>query len=311
MSQVLQLCPLPQYKLFTIQGPDALKFLQGQVTCDIESLYLKQTDHTSKINCLPGAHCTHKGRIVFSFWAFLLEEDTVGLLVASDIKELAQAVLQKYIVFSKADIKNCEPDYQSYGLLGDSSLNDDLLVPENSYTGYISDNTVLLKTSLQQTLILSLENNLPKSFSELPQGANEDWAYHSLEQGFVDILSETSEQFTPHAAGFHHINEAISFSKGCYTGQEVVARMHYLGKHKREIFLLESHNDNLTINNGQPLYTTGKSQAIGEVIQAVFARKKWYALASIVVDIAEQGSVFLDKETIHPIKIIKTFAKTE
>lgn len=92
----LQIAPLTTYQQLLVTGQDATTFLQGQCTCDFRRLDSNQW--------LLGAHCNPKGRMISSFKAARQPENRVALVTPADNAEIAESALNKYIVFSKAEI---------------------------------------------------------------------------------------------------------------------------------------------------------------------------------------------------------------
>ncbi len=145
-----------------ISGPDAEKFLQGQLTCNVKTLQ----ENIPQV----GALCNRKGRVIASFYLVKIHQEFFMLLEEPMI-EIVEKVLSKYARFSKVTLS------RETGRGMASPLRDD---------------SVLL------------------------------------------ITPETSEQFTPHKLNYHLIPGMIDFNKGCYTGQEIIARVHYRGKKNNE-----------------------------------------------------------------------------
>jgi folate-binding protein YgfZ len=189
--------------LIELRGEDSIKFLQGQVSCD-----LNQLNHNSIIR---GCRCTPKGRVIFLFSAGLTDNDCIVLETHPSIVETAIASLKKYAVFFKTEIS-------------DISHQDLFIEPKID--------------SLQR-----------------------------LRAGLADITLDTSDQFIPQMLNLDLL-DFISFKKGCYTGQEVVARAHYLGKVKRRMHLLALGTERVPApgsalhdTNGKPMGTIINAQA--------------------------------------------------
>ena len=103
---------LHQTQLLLVRGPDATKFLQGQVTCDLREL----TDPVTRI----GAQCNPKGRILLSFRALQIDDETIALRIPASMLEKAKNSLGKYIVFSKAKLHDDGANIL-YGIYGDEA----------------------------------------------------------------------------------------------------------------------------------------------------------------------------------------------
>ena len=156
--------------LIQLKGDDSAKFLQGQVTCDMDNLVTGREIY--------GAHCTPSGRVVFVFSAHRIDAQSIILETHPSVVELAVASLSKYAVFFKTQITAIEEPVKA-------------IAPSAS--------------------------NLER-----------------LRCGRPDITSETTELFIPQMLNLD-LMDYISFKKGCYTGQEVVARAHYRGAVKRRM----------------------------------------------------------------------------
>jgi folate-binding protein YgfZ len=206
-----------------LNGPDSEKFLQGQVTCDLGQL--------SEHSLLNGAHLTPKGRVVFLFTVHKDKHDNLLLETHPSVVELAIASLQKYAVFFKTTITNVSKQFHSVIVSGPMTerLMDRFsrysirpISPSNFCISFIS-------TRLQYEIGPLFENMTPagQGYSDLIR----------VRSGGADVLEQTSEQYIVQminlvAQGY------INFKKGCYTGQEIVARAHYRGSVKRRMYRL-------------------------------------------------------------------------
>ncbi len=309
-----QLYDLTDYSLLLVKGPDAKKFLQGQVTCDIDTLKIEDKESLSSL----GAHCSHKGRVLFTFRAIALDEVTIALLIPQSMMSIATTALGKYIVFSKADLIDASNDYQIIGLKGDSNAIHHAAdttayksIPERDEYATTNDSNILLKISDERYLLLLLKTESKEAvlieqlltlFSQEDQSL---WKLENINACVSEILPETSDTFTPHAINFQVLPNAISFNKGCYTGQEVVARMHYLGKLKKQLFLFEyspTNENHIAISVGDALYTASKEQSIGDIINIEKTEQGAYRLlASVSVEFAEANQVYLDPNGIQAL----------
>lgn len=269
--------PQSCYGLLQIEGPDAIKFLQGQVTCDVTLA----TRHQG----LYGAHCNPKGRILFSFYLFQRTDNCLWLIVPAAQVQQAIKDLQKYSVFSKVkinDISNLFP----LKLLKSSATE----LPLDQQIIHQDDNGFIRQRSGNYWEIGGTPdlNRLP---GDLLEADNEEWKHLDIQQGIAHVYPETRELFTPEEINYTLI-EAVSFRKGCYTGQEIVARMHYKGKHKRHVhrFLLNATELPLP---GTAVLSANSAQKIGELVTvARINSNQIECLASIQDD--EKLSVLFD-----------------
>lgn len=218
--------------LIRISGKDAKPFLQGQLTCDLEEVNSKE----SRI----GAHCDVKGRIIAIFRLFLYQDDYYFLLQNSTLP-LLLASLQKYAVFSKVVLTEVGKDWQKIGLYGSNVK--DLLEKQGLYTTEVngvaeSDHKLSLSISgpVHRIILLApFSDSIGNIGIQLGQESVDHWHLLDIMAGIPTIYPETSGQFTPHQLNFPEIG-GVSFNKGCYIGQEIIARTHYLGKAKSRLF---------------------------------------------------------------------------
>jgi len=229
----MSISPIADYVLLKVTGPDAHTFLQGQCTCDFRRL----TDSA----WLLGAHCNPKGRMISSFLSVSLGENNIALKVHKDIAPVSANALNKYIVFSKADIS--QAGLQAVGLNFDSNTlpivenwlstlplpgyskrldgGDTLLrLSENRAELWLSEDSTLLQQRPEQTIITPAQQ----------------WVLEQILSGVAEVRAHSSEQLLPQELNFQLL-EGVSFDKGCYTGQEVIARMHYKATLKKHLYL--------------------------------------------------------------------------
>lgn len=215
---------LTRFNLIKIEGEDAESFLQGQVTCDMTQVSAGKPQL--------GAHCNVKGRAQATFIAAFVE-GSYYLILPTDQIEPTLAVLNKFALFSKATL-SASSDYLIMGLGGDISESDYTTV-ENLSTLLPLSNGILIgltPTAKASPLLSALDAT---SLNLLGDNA---WQLHLIKSGIVFIEQSQSEQWIPQEINYELI-EGISFNKGCYKGQEIIARIHYRGKTKIRAVELE------------------------------------------------------------------------
>ncbi len=230
--------PLTQYGFMRAEGPDGEKFFQGQTTADFRQV--------STIQARDGAYCNPKGRMLASFTAARLDTQTLMLKIRCDCVADGLSVLSKYAVFSKVELRDASDDYVALGLVGPRAR-ESLLKVFPALT--LADNTALATWVDEQTVILQRDGNrfelwLPATrvgeiWSALRQQAraagSQVWDALDIEAGTVAVCAATREEFLPQLLNYD-LTGAVSFKKGCYTGQEVVARLHFKGVPKRRLY---------------------------------------------------------------------------
>lgn len=223
---VTRVIPMTEHSLLSISGADARKFLQGQLTCDLGRLDGDEW-------CL-GAHCSPKGRMISSF-LLALDGDEVLLRLRGNIAESALAALRKYIVFSSATI--VPSGRLPLAISGTLPAGLPFPLPEpgkflNQTIGtLIRRATDLLEIWVQPSYLQRLLDALPED----AKPSTADWLrlYH-VQAGLAEVEAATQEKFIPQMFNYQQI-DGISFKKGCYTGQEIVARMQYRGQLKKSL----------------------------------------------------------------------------
>lgn len=247
--------------LIQISGKDAKSFLQGQLTCNVEEISTEQ----SRI----GAYCDVKGRIIASFRLFFYQNDYYFLLPRSTLP-LLFASLQKYAIFSTVTLREVSQDWQKIGLYGPTLK--DLLSKQQLFGAKEHDVTVFAHTlslsisgPVSRTILLAPVSE-PIGFidAHCEQHDVNDWHLLDIMAGIPTIYAETSGQFTPHQLNFPEIG-GISFNKGCYIGQEIIARTHYLGKSKSRLYRVNFQAPNLP-SPGTPLLQSSQKIECGTLI---------------------------------------------
>ncbi len=229
---------LSAFALLEISGPDSKRFLQGQLTCDMTSL---KADRWTL-----GACCTAKGRMVANF-VIARHGDSVWLrLPRAQVSALRQH-LARYAVFFKVTMTEHLDDWLvTADVPAELSAYDDN--PDS-----LSDGRLLQHDSSDNSLTLHwpdgrVEYWLPaeKANAQLQQApeltAEQQWWLGDIAEGIVWVEEASREAWVPQFIDWH-IHEGISFRKGCYTGQEIVARLQYLGKSKKNLVAVSTVAD--------------------------------------------------------------------
>ena len=245
---------LSDWQLVRVSGTDNRTFLQGQVTADINQL----NEHTA----LFSAHCDAKGRMWSNLILFQREED-IFYIVRKTVSEKQIAALKKVAVFSKVTI---EPvvDLNLIGLENNAI--------EQSIIAELSDNSCITKGDITYIKIPLPETRVIKVSSEpLPSDlqSSDHWLKLDLEAGYAIIDEPNIESLLPQACNLQHYN-AISFDKGCYCGQEMVARAQFRGANNRGLYLLVGKSKTLPIIGDKLEYELdGNWREGGQVLAAL------------------------------------------
>ena len=231
------LVELSDFGAISLSGEEQTSYLQGQVTCDVN-------DSTEQ-SLLVGAHCDAKGK-VFSVFRLINRSAAHLLLQPKASIDSSLTALKKFAVFAKVTIEEVQ-DLSFIALVGEDASA--LLkrqfsqVPDSSSPALQIGSTSLIYLGGEQPrYIIITEQNaiaaLVDSFA-LPVYSQNVWNLLEIAQGFPMLTASTSGHYVPQMINLQAIN-GISFTKGCYLGQETVARMQYLGKNKRALFSLHA-----------------------------------------------------------------------
>jgi len=238
----LVLCPLNSWDLISVTGEDRISFLQGQLTCDLSKL--KPGEQTL------AAHCNPQGK-VWSIARVIILEDRILLTQPTSVSSVQLPELKKYAAFSKVTIQN-ESDYQVFGLAGHKSAQYIEQQVDTAATHDVSrlleSGTILIKQPYPSLRYLAImkSNVADELLTDLKnQAAVYDdslWNAMNIAAGIGFIEKETSAQFIPQMLNLQAL-DGISFTKGCYIGQETVARAKYRGANKRAMFILTGRSN--------------------------------------------------------------------
>lgn len=282
---------LTHLALIRVSGKDAEKFLQGQLTCDVREV---NSQHSSL-----GAYCNHKGRILAIFRIFFFQ-DSYYLQLPTDIVASTLEQLKKYAAFSKVTAENVSAQFVQMGYSGSTSIEIikrfGIAVPMNINDVTINDNFVLIRVHGTQPrfILIGTSENLQElriQFSQtLPSLDINAWKLLDIAAGIPAIYSITLEMFTPHMVNLPQLH-AVSFNKGCYVGQEVIARTQYLGKAKRELSQAYIETAQKPVV-GEKLTLEDNAEA-GIIIDAAFDGKGYVVLAVMQQhDVTENKDIF-------------------
>ena len=289
------ICDLSHLGMLQLEGADTLTFLQGQVTNDIKLL----TEHNAHYT----GYCNPKGRLLALFLAFS-HHDHVHLQLPKELVESIAKRLKMYVMRSKVSIEDVSTSIIKIGINGPNAAK--LLqpffteVPEQDYQLVSFENAALLKlpgTTARYEVFTNLENamvfwNALKLHAK-PVGAA-CWEWLEIQAGIPEVTLSTQEEFVPQMLNLDALN-AINYKKGCYTGQEIVARTHYLGKVKRRTQLghiAYSAPSESAPKTGDDILDNNK-QVIGKIVRCAPSIEAGFdVLAECRLENLEQEGIF-------------------
>lgn len=266
----MEFIALKDQSVLEITGRDAIKFFQGYCTCNLDELAPGKS--------LLGAITNIQGRVETTFIAALDSNhqltDALGqsLLISMrrDMVKPMIELLQHYIVFSKANLIDRSDDLYCYGVMSSAPLAD-------QFTVNIDQRSARQELWTNRILEDATSDN--------------QWQEKDITDGLIWINQTQRGRFQPFELGLS-TNGAVDFQKGCYLGQEIIARVHYRGKPKK-VLVRGSAEGNCIL--GQSIYAQG-STACGEIVAAVKTENG--ALCAAVID-AAMSSQPLQTETVN------------
>ncbi len=257
--------PIPHLGVLTVTGKDAATLLQGQITCNINDI--------TEIKSSLGALCNPKGRVITTF-LLVKKGDAYLLVLPKELLESVKKRLQMYVFRSDVTLTDSSDELCLVGLSYSDAQMNEPSSPERLFATTQQENIIVnLSSDQNRCLIIAEADNAQKLWSEqVKQGFqpenSDQWRYLDIISGIPWLTMETSEEFIPQMLNLDKLG-GISFTKGCYTGQEIVARTHYLGTAKREMFLAECDTSTPPEPNST-IIDDGKDaeQSIGKVLCA-------------------------------------------
>jgi len=218
---------LNHFSVLRFSGDDAEKFLQGQITSDITQL----NDSNVQFSC----QCDSKGKTLSTFYLIRHAEDIL-LIGHSASLSLSLVAFKKFAVFSKVTITDVSDEFVLYGLDAEALANSGIADCELD---------TMAKTTQSENLLFRIQDKNPRFILMQPtstatsetQGALVEWQQADVAAGIAHLTQHASSEFIPQMLNLQAL-DAICFTKGCYMGQETVARAKYLGKNKRAGYIV-------------------------------------------------------------------------
>lgn len=263
------ICPLTHYSLIQIEGTEAEKYLQGQLTCDVTKLAAGESTLT--------AHCDPKGKMSALFRLIRQDEQTFYMLLKSELLPSALDQLKKYAVFSKVTFTSL--DWQILGAAGTKGI-------EKCGQFFAQ---IRVDVNGQQPRVILLH---PTRLALEATVEAEAWDLLDIQDGVPSLAAATQLEFIPQALNLQSIEQAISFQKGCYIGQETVARAKYRGANKRALFIFAAQTESLPdIGSALEMALGDNWRATGTITSAVnFHGVLW--LQAVLNTPLEEGQAF-------------------
>ncbi len=291
--------------LIRVCGGDAASFLQGQVTSDTRDI---DATHSAL-----SAYCTPKGRMLALFRLFRRNDELLMLLPAERLGATLKR-LSMFVLMADVKLQDASGELMRIAITGDRApavLREHIGEPPTEDNGAITYGAITLlrcDSDRPRFIIIAPTDEMAALWTKLAQAASpvdsNFWRLLDIRAGLPSVFDETAEAFVPQMANLQLI-DGVSFTKGCYTGQEVVARMQYLGKLKRRMY--SGHIDmDTTPAPGTPLYSENSQsgQGSGKIVDAVVSDRGGVE-ALVIAEIAtvEKGPLHVGDENGPPIEL--------
>ena len=291
--------PLSDFALLAISGNDRHAFLHGQFINDLNLI----EEPAAQLS----AWCNPKGQVITNF---LVVNTGISylLLFKQDLKAFVQKRLGMFIMRSDVAIEDITETSPLVGLtnINDlSALGSD--IPTNAGEVHAVDGLIIIchpdnsGRYLITGSIEALKNKIPELTKSLQLASSRVWSLLDILVGLPWINSTTQEQFLPQMLNLDALN-GLSYQKGCYPGQEVIARLHYRGEIKKRLQLIKSDHE---LNVGDKLYQQQSENNVGTIINsASHPDGSYYSLAVIALDKLNE-TLFSDTKANKEIIIIE------
>ena len=277
-------CDLPQLSVLQADGPDAVSFLHNQLTHDFALLPPAQAR-------LCG-YCSAKGRLLASFVGFKRSAEQVLLVCSTDLAAATLKRLSMFVLRAKVRLTDVTAQTPLKGLVGPALthwVGTPLLSPWQ-HRLHEGGDLITLYPALGQPRALWLGHDSLNATSALPPLSLEDWLGLEVLSGLAPVQAATADAFVPQMLNYESV-DGVSFKKGCYPGQEVVARSQFRGAIKRRAHLFMSQD---LLPPGSELFLSQDlSQPAGVVAQSATWAGQAVLIASVQTSALESSEAVL------------------
>ena len=267
--------PLAHWGLIRARGADAVKFLQSQLTNDVALM----RDNEVRL----AGFCSAKGRLQASFLVWKQADGDVLLACSASVLPATLKRLSMFVMRAQCKLTDATAELPLHGLVGAAA------------SAFMGDTPVWTHRQVGAQTVLRLPDvdGISRCMSagsmdhELPVTALDDWRELEVRSGIPQVEASTVDQFVPQMLNYEIVG-GVDFKKGCYPGQEIVARSQYRGTIKRRMFLFES---DVPLAAGQEIFhSADASQPAGMVVNA-----------AVRVALIEVKVAALDAGTLHAV----------
>lgn len=286
--------PISHLGVIKIEGDDAAKFIHGQLTQDFSLLDIN--------NARLAAFCSAKGRMQASFVGFKRSATEILLICSLDILPTTLKRLSMFVMRAKAKLSDVSAEYELFGLVGSATKT----IADAPYS-------VWAKAEIGQATIVNLypADGVPRQLWLAPVGtpapnglalSHELWLWTEVRSGVATLSAPVFEAFVPQMLNYESVG-GVNFKKGCYPGQEIVARSQFRGTLKRRAFVV--HAD-ATLTAGDEVFAADDgTQPAATVVQAAPAPQGGFdAIVSAQLSAVDRGTLHLGSDQGPALQIL-------
>jgi folate-binding protein YgfZ len=281
LDEANSLADLSQFDVLTISGQDSADFLHAQFTSDVSALGVNELQQSS--------WCNIKGRVIASFLLYR-SQNGYYLLLKRDMTELILKRLSMFVLRSRVSIENKSNELIRIGIRGDNS--------HQLYQQFLESNSeastitlLSIKGAVPRSIVLCAPDLAKVLWQKLAEQSiavgSSHWSLFDIRAGIAWVGESGSEEFLPQSLNLD-LTGGLSFSKGCYPGQEIIARMHFRGKLKQRLFLAQVSVKEKPAAKTR-LYVPGLNQHVGMMVNSV-VQENDNCLMLVVLDLESKNS---------------------
>ena len=301
------LCELTHLGFISATGDEAQSFLQNQLSNDVKQV----NEQHSQLN----AYCTAKGRALGLFRVFQFN-DSYYLQIPTELIETTLKRLQMFVLMTKVTLQDVSKQLVCFGLAGPNA--EQLLstiskeIPQQDNQCIVAHELLICRIPGKQPryMILAEEQKAIETWNQLKPNTtlcgHHVWSYLDIQAGIPQIYQSNVEAFVPQMLNLHSI-DGISFQKGCYPGQEVVARMHFLGKLKRRMYLAHVDSDRAPKPGDLVFAEDDQSkEGIGKVVDGQANPDGGFDILTVLqIASAEAGPIYINNPASTELKLLE------
>jgi folate-binding protein YgfZ len=300
--------PLKDWSCISVIGADAVDFLQNQLTNSVKSI----ANTPAASIALPhqqnrfAGYCSAKGRLMASFW--IMRQDTTEsnesqpafyLFISKDLTATLAKRLSMFVLRSKVKVLDLTESIDVYGYAAESNVSSEDFKKMTGMPGVITAELPAVSINQVQTKRYLLAAPKNQVMGDPYDGAPQAWNWFEIQSAIPRITQATFEQFVPQMINMESL-KGIDFQKGCYPGQEVVARSQYRGTIKRRLHVAHLNHQAEILPGAEIFHSGDPSQPCGMVVLAAshpLVKDRVDVQVECKLEALQSGSVHLGSAT--------------